>query len=104
MAVHRVPLEIIGSRDDRIMGFWQWSIKARAVTRVGKLLPITHDHFFGVGVEYMVALCRLRGHKLRICIANVLVLCLLGGGRMDTRSRTPRSRTVTTLRGCGVGA
>lgn len=80
MVVHRVSLKILGSRQHRIVGFLQGRIKARAVTRVGKLLPETHYHLFGVGVEDMVALRGLRWHKLRICVADVLVLCLLGGG------------------------
>lgn len=68
---------------------------------VDQLVTKPHDHIFGVIGKDVLGAADLGGHKLGEGIE--LVLCLLGGTRMDAGGGTTRTR-ATASPGEGLGA
>lgn len=81
MPVHGVIWEVIGPGDYGMAGVLHRRVKGRAVGGMRELLAETHDNLLWVVAEHIVS--GLRRHKLGKPV-DVLVLRLLGIGRMDT--------------------
>lgn len=98
VTVHCIGWEVIISV---VAGVLERRIKGCAVGGMRELLAKTHDDLFRIVAKDIVA--RLDWRKLGKSVADVLVLGLLGIGRMDTCRRTSGPRATTTSRHCGFG-